>query len=564
MSIDDIRSSSCGREEPAEQLAVEHPLLNAESIQTSLTPADRKAALFQASASLPRLQTFEELGLPAAFQKAVEEELSRDEKLVWLGRPSRNGTVPPPKTALMVIGGVLLSLAVLLPLVIKGLSFIFPVFLLILGLFFVFAPKLFSGANVYPACYVVTNRRALLFEKGLLGLDPASIRSFKDLTGIRCKSYLPHQLLGMERRNNERVPGAGDLIFEYIFAIGKACTAFPGTTGTMQRTDTPQRIPRGFFYLDQVAEVENIIRTTLLASLEKSLDQGARVPAPATGPVREENSSPTTATCVCGAAIQTSGDRAGQSVQCPQCGSTLQAPSRTAAQPAADAETYREDGQVPADLKERIHAELGTNEHLVWIAQPVSALVFRRSLGYLIGGGVAGLLALFLLLGGLVNKSVAVATAAKKGVAAPQAKPPTANPIGNPLGMILLAGSVGCMSVSLYRWKVAQRSCYALTNRRALVFRQGLFGPTRESYSPLEVAQMRRSDSLLFAGGGDLIFHTVTTIRTSYGGRGGPSRSVSTKHYGFLAIAHVPEIEKLVRETLIDPFVDKLQMANSW
>jgi hypothetical protein len=43
----------------------------------------------------------------------------------------------------------------------------------------------------------------------------------------------------------------------------------------------------------------------------------------------------------------------------------------------------------------------------------------------------------------------------------------------------------------------------------------------------------------------------------------GSSTSVSTKHYGFLAVARVREVEKLVRETLIDRFVDKLQMANS-
>jgi hypothetical protein len=79
----------------------------------------------------------------------------------------------------------------------------------------------------------------------------------------------------------------------------------------------------------------------------------------------------------------------------------------------------------------------------------------------------------------------------------------------------------------------------------------------------VEVAQMRRSDSMLFAAGGDLIFRTVQTIRTSYSRTGSARSSVSTKHYGFLDIARVREVEKLVRETLIDPFVDKLQMANS-
>jgi hypothetical protein len=68
---------------------------------------------------------------------------------------------------------------------------------------------------------------------------------------------------------------------------------------------------------------------------------------------------------------------------------------------------------------------------------------------------------------------------------------------------------------------------------------------------------------LLFPAAGDLIFSTVITVTTSYNNKGGSSKSVSTKHYGFLAVARVKEVEKLVRETLIDPFVDRLQMASS-
>ena len=34
-------------------------------------------------------------------------------------------------------------------------------------------------------------------------------------------------------------------------------------------------------------------------------------------------------------------------------------------------------------------------------------------------------------------------------------------------------------------------------------------------------------------------------------------------HYGFLAIANVDEVAKLVRETLIDRFVEKLNRANA-
>jgi len=39
--------------------------------------------------------------------------------------------------------------------------------------------------------------------------------------------------------------------------------------------------------------------------------------------------------------------------------------------------------------------------------------------------------------------------------------------------------------------------------------------------------------------------------------------SVTTIHYGFLAVAPVGEAERLVRETLIDPFVDRLTAASA-
>jgi hypothetical protein len=65
-----------------------------------------------------------------------------------------------------------------------------------------------------------------------------------------------------------------------------------------------------------------------------------------------------------------------------------------------------------------------------------------------------------------------------------------------------------------------------------------------------------------FKGSGDLIFRTVKVISNS-GSRSQWTQSVKTKHYGFLAIAQVRDVEKLVRETLIDRFVDKLNQASS-
>jgi hypothetical protein len=129
-----------------------------------------------------------------------------------------------------------------------------------------------------------------------------------------------------------------------------------------------------------------------------------------------------------------------------------------------------------------------------------------------------------------------------------------------PVGLFAVAACVA--AVPLLRWRSARRTCYVLTNRRALVYKESLFGPTRDSYSPLEVSGMRRSDSWLIAGSGDLIFRTVQVISKTQTRPGVMTASVKTIHYGFLAVAHLGAVEKLVRETLIDRFVDKLNQAS--
>src|SRR5919204_4166139 len=104
---------------------------------------------------------------------------------------------------------------------------------------------------------------------------------------------------------------------------------------------------------------------------------------------REDHSMPISVVCACGAQIEAPDNLAGQAVKCPQCAAVVAIPSPGTGDPVtAPAEDYREDGEVPADLKEKARAELGRNERLVWIGQPVGAIVFRRSLGYLVGGGV--------------------------------------------------------------------------------------------------------------------------------------------------------------------------------
>jgi hypothetical protein len=251
---------------------------------------------------------------------------------------------------------------------------------------------------------------------------------------------------------------------------------------------------------------------------------------------------------------------AGKSVRCPRCAAAVAiAPRQADAGAAAAPVACREDGPVPAGLKDKTLAGLDPNEKPVWIGQPVPRLILLRGGGYFAVGGVGILAAVIWLFVALTPPRAA----APRPQAGKQAAPPAGRSASIPLLPIgLFIVSAGVAAVPLVRWRTAKRTCYALTNRRALVYKEGLFGPTRESYPPLEVSGMRRSDSWLAAGSGDLIFRTVQVVSRTRTGPGRSSTSVKTSHYGFLAIAHLEEVEHLVRETLIDRFVDKLNQAS--
>ena len=147
----------------------------------------------------PTAQTFEELEIPAGFRDAVEQELTTDEKMLWVGRPSRNREVHPRNPMLPVIGNALLVLGVfifLAALVSAVLAqpmkfgswqvsgcFIAVILAGIGGV--LHAVSRVDPTKTCRFCYVVTNRRALIIEAGLW-------------QKVAAQSYLPQQLLGLD------------------------------------------------------------------------------------------------------------------------------------------------------------------------------------------------------------------------------------------------------------------------------------------------------------------------------------------------------------------------------
>lgn len=111
----------------------------------------------------------------------------------------------------------------------------------------------------------------------------------------------------------------------------------------------------------------------------------------------------------------------------------------------------------------------------------------------------------------------------------------------------------------------AHNTGYVLTNKRCLVFEPNFIGQMKlTAYLPDIVARMRRRNSWVHKGGGDLIFRTVTTITTTHyrdrrtGASRGSNTSVSEVHYGFMAIDEVGRVERIVNERLVEPYLDRV------
>ena len=508
-------------------------------------------------------QSFEEQGIPESYRTAVENELTAGEKIVWLGRPSRDKRVHPNNAVLLMagLGLIIFGAGVAVVGVATGLGF-FPVVFggalaLIGGAFQI--PRFVDPGKTCKGCYVVTNRRAILVQSSLWAMGAPT-----------AKSYLPHELLGMERRNHPEVRGAGDLIFEYYFAASgnsfdpKSGFAHQQMAGMGLNTQ-PNRIPRGFFLLDNVAEVEEIIRSTLLGQLEQSLDQPQH--GPAAGAAAAPAEEVVSVGCACGLTIEVPAGLAGKSVKCPECSAAVSVPApEYDAGPVVHFEKYPEDGTIPEDLKAKALAELDPREKIVWVGQPVPALIFVRHSAWL----VIACIGLVITAGWFINalSSAKAADAVQQKAVTQQAGKTAAAPKkeSGPNLLIPLVFScvwLGLASVPVVHWHFAKRTCYVLTNRRALVYKEGLFGPMRESYPPVEVANMRQSNSWVFSGHGDLIFRTVLVISSSSNRNGVWSQRVTQRHFGFLAVAQVQEVGRIVRETLIDRFVEKLNRANA-
>ncbi len=210
-----------------------------------------------------------------------------------------------------------------------------------------------------------------------------------------------------------------------------------------------------------------------------------------------------------------------------------EAPSRTRparrddyGEPAGEPET-----ELPRHLLEQVFAELTQGEKLIWACQPSPRVMYLRGLGaLLLGCFFAGI---GLLFAGIFARNAGL----------------TLIPllIGAVFPLVgLFVGVLGLM----FSKKQAANTIYALTNRRAIVWKTQYFGsPLVEHYDAAAVRGLKRMDNYFIKGAGDVIFRQEKTITVTTS-KHGSSTSERIKNFGFLHVEAAREVEKLVRETL--------------
>jgi hypothetical protein len=115
------------------------------------------------------------------------------------------------------------------------------------------------------------------------------------------------------------------------------------------------------------------------------------------------------------------------------------------------------------------------------------------------------------------------------------------------MGFLVVCGMVAALLYPTYKRWLATKAFYVLTTRRALTWEPQWFGSVKlEAYGPRDLTNLHVVED-------DVVFRTVTTV---YRSRKGGTTEVTVR-YGFLGQENPHEIEKLVRETLVDPFLDK-------
>lgn len=199
------------------------------------------------------------------------------------------------------------------------------------------------------------------------------------------------------------------------------------------------------------------------------------------------------------------------------------------------------DSRLPEELDARVRSELSAGEQLLWVGQPRPDRFARASIPLVIFGLVFTGFAVFWM--------AAASGMLFGGFGGPNGAPGGFGLIFScfPLfGVPFVLVGLGMLTSPFWLRRLARRTCYALTDRRAIVWQARWFGGVEvRSYGPQDLTRLRRVEHA--DGSGDLVFEEIVTFGHDRHGH----RTSGTRQYGFLAIDGVRQVEELLRKALL-------------
>uniref|UniRef100_A0A7C4LKX9 Uncharacterized protein n=1 Tax=Schlesneria paludicola TaxID=360056 RepID=A0A7C4LKX9_9PLAN len=199
-----------------------------------------------------------------------------------------------------------------------------------------------------------------------------------------------------------------------------------------------------------------------------------------------------------------------------------------------------DNSSLPDDLDARVRAEIRAGERLVWVGQPRPGRLARGAIPIVLFGIPWTAFAVFWM---------AAASGALFGGFGENNGP---GEVGGfftwfPLfGLPFVLIGLGMLSSPYWFWRQAKRTCYALTDHRAILWQANpCGGVTVRSYGPEALDKIHRTE---YADGcGDLVFEEAVSVGWNSKGH----RTTTTTRYGFMAIDNVREVEELLRRVLL-------------
>jgi hypothetical protein len=198
-----------------------------------------------------------------------------------------------------------------------------------------------------------------------------------------------------------------------------------------------------------------------------------------------------------------------------------------------------DDSRLPPDLDARVRSELRNGERLLWVGQPDPRRYARPAWALVLFGiPWTGFAVFWVLMASGMMFAVGPAGPGG-GFGALLACFPL-------FGVPFILIGLGMLTSPVWMRRAARRTCYSLTDRRAIVWQSRWFGSVEiRSYEPASLTRLVRTEHA--DGTGDLVFEEVITLGTDGDGRSTTNR----RRYGFLAVPEVRRVEELLRRVLL-------------